>query len=96
MQSRNTWSTERQPANCTVSSLDTLACQIGILQQLQHLFNCTGLPEATLADILSFLADLQQEYGLASSIEDIIQNLVSQHLRLQYQMRRQSKMDVPA
>lgn len=96
MQARSSLSTEQQLAGSTAHSLDVLTCHIGILQQIQRVLNCAGLPEATLADIVSFTTELQQEYSLTTPVEDMIQAMVSRHLLLQYQLHRQATKKLAA
>lgn len=88
MQSRNILSTEQQIPDGIVSSLKTLTSHIGMFQQIQRLFHHAGLPEVTLADVVAFFEYFQQEYGSTSSVEDVIQALVAQHLLLQCQARQ--------
>jgi hypothetical protein len=96
MQAGSTLSAEQQIGNVDIAHLDTLAQHIKILQQIQCLFNCAGLSEATLVDLASLIVGLQREYGVTTSLEDVIQALVGQHLLLQYQLRRQHEKRLAA
>lgn len=59
---------------------------IGILQQLQVL--CVAQGDASLADVIQVVRDIQRDFGEDSRLESVIQALVGQHLALQIATRR--------
>lgn len=63
---------------------------IGVLQQWQVLLSprCPTATEVTLADVQAVTASLQEAFGVFTSLESIIQQLVSQDLREQIAQRR--------
>lgn len=60
---------------------------IGVLQQLQILVAAPG--EASLADVIQIVRDMQHQYGEDSQLERVIQALVGRHLGQQIAARRQ-------
>lgn len=60
---------------------------IGVLQQLQVL--CAAQHDASLADVLQTVRDMQRMFGEDSQLEEVIQRLVGQHLSQQLVARRQ-------
>jgi hypothetical protein len=62
---------------------DGLTRKIGMLQQLQVLLST----EATLGDAARQILQLQEEFGPRTSLEDVIQALVGQHLTRQIASR---------
>ncbi len=60
---------------------------IGVLQQLQILCATQG-NDASLADVIGVVHDIQREFGEDSQLENVIQTLVGQHLRQQLITRR--------
>ena len=60
---------------------------IGVLQQLQRLVTTPG--EASLADVIQVVREMQHQYGEDSQLEQVIQALVGQHLGQQIAARRQ-------
>ena len=60
---------------------------IGVLQQLQMLVAAPG--EASLADVIQVVRDMQFQYGEDSQLEQVIQALVGKHLGQQIAARRQ-------
>jgi len=59
---------------------------IGVLQQLQVL--CAGQYDASLADVIQVVRDMQHDFGEDSRLENVIQALVGQHLGQQIVTRR--------
>jgi hypothetical protein len=64
-----------------------LARTIGVLQQLQTL--CAAQSDASLADVIRVVSDMQRDFGEDSQLENVIQALVGQHLGQQLVTRRQ-------
>ena len=60
---------------------------IGVLQHLQMLVAAPG--EASLADVIQVVRDMQYQYGENCQLEQVIQLLVGQHLGQQIAARRQ-------
>lgn len=60
---------------------------IGVLQHLQMLVAAPG--EASLADVIHVVRDMQYQYGENCQLEQVIQLLVGQHLGQQIAARRQ-------
>ena len=60
---------------------------IGVLQQLQVLCAAQG-DDASLADVIGVVRDMQREFGEDSQLENVIQTLVGQHLSQQLITRR--------
>lgn len=60
---------------------------IGVLQQLQMLVAAPG--EASLADVIQVVRDMQYQYGEDCQLEQVIQLLVGTHLGQQVAARRQ-------
>ena len=71
---------------------------IGVLQQLQMLVATPG--EASLADVIQVVREMQHQYGEDSQLERVIQALVGRHLGQQIAARRQichlAAMEVPS
>ena len=65
---------------------------IGVLQQLQKLVAAPG--EASLADVIQIVRDMQHQYGENSQLEHVIQILVGRHLGQQIAARRQHHIEV--
>ena len=65
------------------SGLDGLRQTISVYQQLQRLLPVT----ATLSDVADLVATAQAEYGAEILLEDVIQNLVGEHLAVQMGQR---------
>jgi hypothetical protein len=61
---------------------------IGVLQQLQVL---CAQHDALLTDVIGVVRDMQHTFGENSSLEDVIQSLVGQHLSQQFIARRQQR-----
>jgi hypothetical protein len=68
----------------TGNQLRCLHCQIQALQQFQLLLTT----RATLADVSHMLARVEANYGAESLLEDVIQQLVGEHLALQLECRK--------
>jgi hypothetical protein len=68
----------------TGDQLHRLNCQIHALQQFQLLLTT----RATLADVSHILAGVEAHYGAESLLEDVIQQLVGEHLTLQVECRK--------
>jgi hypothetical protein len=64
---------------------------IGVLQQLQKLVAAPG--EASLADVIRVVRDMQHQYGEDSQLEHVIQLLVGRHLGQQITARRQHHIE---
>jgi hypothetical protein len=64
---------------------------IGVLQQLQTLVAAPG--EASLADVIQIVRDMQYQYGADSQLEHVIQLLVGKHLGQQIAARRQHHIE---
>ena len=60
---------------------------IGVLQQLQVLCSTQG-NDASLADVIGVVHNMQREFGEDSQLENVIQTLVGQHLNQQLITRR--------
>ena len=60
---------------------------IGVLQQLQRLVAAPD--EASLADVIQVVRDMQRQYGEDCQLEHVIQLLVGRHLGQQIAARRQ-------
>jgi len=60
---------------------------IGVLQQLQVLC-ATWQGDASLADVIQVVRDMQHEFGDQSQLEHIIQTLIGQHLSQQVAARQ--------
>lgn len=63
--------------------LGHLNCQIQMLQQFQRLLTS----RATLVDVHYLLACIETNYGAESLLEDVIQQMVGEHLALQIECR---------
>lgn len=63
-----------------------LARTIGVLQQLQKLV--AAQDDASLADVMQVVRDMQRDFGEDSQLESVIQTLVGQHLTPQITARR--------
>jgi hypothetical protein len=59
---------------------------IGVLQQLQILV--AAQRDASLADVIQIVRDIQHDFGEQSQLENVIQALVGQHLGQQLTTRR--------
>ena len=59
---------------------------IGVLQQLQVL--CAGQYDASLADVIQAVRDVQRDFGEDAQLESVIQSLVGRHLAPQLAARR--------
>lgn len=68
----------------TGDQLRCLDCQIQALQQFQSLL----ATRATLADVSHILACVEASYGAESLLEDVIQQLVGEHLAIQIERRK--------
>jgi hypothetical protein len=65
---------------------------IGVLQELQRLVAAPG--EASLADVVQVVRDMQYQYGEDSQLEHVIQLLVGRHLGQQIAARRQHHIEL--
>ena len=72
--------------------LDQVSRQTGALQQLQVIMD-DQQSLVTLNDVAALVRTLQDQYGIETSLEKVIQALVGQQLQTQVQAKRQARQE---
>jgi len=78
--------TTAQSSSTAPCYIDPLSRTIGVLQHLQVLLP----PSATLDDVQRLVFTIQNRFGEHTTLENVIQSLVGQHLLCQLSARRRA------